>query len=193
MCTLPGTVWLDSFSQNLNLLVLPVSLHHILLFVCCFVSRQHRPVGRDSYSVWGTESWLVSPTNNLPSQCCIFRFELRYFKWSLTQRRSLCIGTKQTASKKINVITSELVFFSVVLIFSTLFFCCSELIEFARKSVISRVVELTDDRTALKLEVSSLQETVSRLESRIKEREEEAKRFETFDIVIFYRNATLQC
>lgn len=36
---------------------------------------------------------------------------------------------------------------------------------------------MTDDRTALKLEVSSLQETVSRLESRIKEREEEAKRF----------------
>lgn len=83
--------------------------------------------------------------------------------------------------------------FFVALIFLTLFFCCSELIEFARKSVISRVVELTDDRTALKLEVSSLQETVSRLESRIKEREEEAKRFETFDIVIFYRNAILQC
>lgn len=51
-----------------------------------------------------------------------------------------------------------------------------ELIEFARKSLISRVAEVTDDRTALKLEVSSLQETVSRLESRIKEREEEAKR-----------------
>lgn len=56
-------------------------------------------------------------------------------------------------------------------------FPCSELIEFARKALISRVIELTDDRTALKLEVSTLQETTSRLESRIKEKEEDAKRF----------------
>lgn len=55
-------------------------------------------------------------------------------------------------------------------------FPCSELIEFARKALISRVIELTDDRTALKLEVSTLQETTSRLESRIKEKEEDAKR-----------------
>ncbi|XP_044064820.1 C-Jun-amino-terminal kinase-interacting protein 4 isoform X1 [Siniperca chuatsi] len=52
----------------------------------------------------------------------------------------------------------------------------NELVEAARKAVISRVVELTDDRSALKLEVSSLQETVSRLEGRMKEKEEETKR-----------------
>ncbi|XP_070767740.1 C-Jun-amino-terminal kinase-interacting protein 4 [Enoplosus armatus] len=51
-----------------------------------------------------------------------------------------------------------------------------ELIEAARKALISRVVELTDDRSALKMEVSSLQETVSRLEGRMKEKEEETKR-----------------
>ncbi|XP_020502373.2 C-Jun-amino-terminal kinase-interacting protein 4 isoform X2 [Labrus bergylta] len=51
-----------------------------------------------------------------------------------------------------------------------------ELVEAARKSVISRVVELTDDRSTLHLEVSSLQETVSRLEGRMKEKEEETKR-----------------
>lgn len=42
-------------------------MYHILPLVCYFVSRQHRPVGGDSYSVWGTESRLVSPTYNLPS------------------------------------------------------------------------------------------------------------------------------
>ncbi|KAK2844700.1 hypothetical protein Q5P01_011359 [Channa striata] len=52
----------------------------------------------------------------------------------------------------------------------------NELAEAARKALISRVVELTDDRTALKLEVTSLQETVLRLEGRMKEREEEMKR-----------------
>ncbi|XP_070692091.1 C-Jun-amino-terminal kinase-interacting protein 4 isoform X2 [Pempheris klunzingeri] len=51
-----------------------------------------------------------------------------------------------------------------------------ELVEAARKALISRVVELTDDRSALQLEVTSLQETVSRLEGRIKEKEEETKR-----------------
>nr|XP_020473292.1 C-Jun-amino-terminal kinase-interacting protein 4-like isoform X2 [Monopterus albus] len=51
-----------------------------------------------------------------------------------------------------------------------------ELVEAARKALISRVVELTDDRSALKLEVTSLQETVSRLEGRMKEKEEETKR-----------------
>lgn len=82
----------------------------------------------------------------------------------------MCISTKQTTS---------LYDFQIGHYFCNikLFYRCSELIEFARKSLISRVVEVTDDRTALKLEVSSLQETVSRLESRIKEREEEAKRF----------------
>lgn len=51
-----------------------------------------------------------------------------------------------------------------------------ELVEAARKALISRVVELTDDRSALKLQVTSLQETVSRLEGRMKEKEEEIKR-----------------
>uniref|UniRef100_UPI0037E90D93 C-Jun-amino-terminal kinase-interacting protein 4 isoform X2 n=1 Tax=Semicossyphus pulcher TaxID=241346 RepID=UPI0037E90D93 len=51
-----------------------------------------------------------------------------------------------------------------------------ELVEAARKVLISRVVELTDDRSALQLEVSALQETVSRLEGRVKEKEEETKR-----------------
>lgn len=60
----------------------------------------------------------------------------------------------------------------------SLFFCFwfSELVDTARKALIWRVVELTDDRFTLQLEVSSLQETVSRLEGRIKEKEEEAKR-----------------
>lgn len=46
----------------------------------------------------------------------------------------------------------------------------------ARKALIWRVVELTDDRFSLQLEVSSLQETSARLEGRIKEKEEETKR-----------------
>lgn len=57
-----------------------------------------------------------------------------------------------------------------------LFLFFSELVEAARKALISRVVELTDDRSTLQLEVSSLQETVSRLEGRMKEKEEESKR-----------------
>lgn len=51
-----------------------------------------------------------------------------------------------------------------------------ELVDAARKALISRVVELTDDRSALKLEVTTLQETVTRLEGRMKEKEEETKR-----------------
>ncbi|XP_030013755.1 C-Jun-amino-terminal kinase-interacting protein 4 isoform X2 [Sphaeramia orbicularis] len=51
-----------------------------------------------------------------------------------------------------------------------------ELVDAARKALISRVVELTDDRSALKLEVTLLQETALRLESRMKEKEEETKR-----------------
>ncbi|XP_037311093.2 C-Jun-amino-terminal kinase-interacting protein 4 isoform X1 [Pungitius pungitius] len=51
-----------------------------------------------------------------------------------------------------------------------------ESVDAARKALISRVVELTDDRSALKLEVTSLQETASRLEGRMKEKEEETKR-----------------
>ncbi|XP_077576820.1 C-Jun-amino-terminal kinase-interacting protein 4 [Stigmatopora nigra] len=51
-----------------------------------------------------------------------------------------------------------------------------EMVEAARKALISRVMELTDDRSTLKLEVASLRETVSRVDSRIKEREEEMRR-----------------
>ncbi|XP_028326759.1 C-Jun-amino-terminal kinase-interacting protein 4 [Gouania willdenowi] len=51
-----------------------------------------------------------------------------------------------------------------------------EIVEAARKALISRVVELTDDRSALQLEVITLQETVSHLEGRMKEKEEETKR-----------------
>ncbi|XP_042346028.1 C-Jun-amino-terminal kinase-interacting protein 3 isoform X2 [Plectropomus leopardus] len=51
-----------------------------------------------------------------------------------------------------------------------------ELVEAARKALINRVVELTDDRSSLKLEVTSLEETVSRLDGRMKERDEEIKR-----------------
>ncbi|XP_039973805.1 C-Jun-amino-terminal kinase-interacting protein 4 isoform X2 [Xiphias gladius] len=51
-----------------------------------------------------------------------------------------------------------------------------ELVEAARKALISRVAELTDDRSDLKLELTSLQETASRLEGRMKEKEEETKR-----------------
>lgn len=54
----------------------------------------------------------------------------------------------------------------------------SELVDTARKALIWRVVELTDDRFTLRLEVSSLQETVSRLGGRIREKEEETKRSE---------------
>ncbi|XP_061676863.1 C-Jun-amino-terminal kinase-interacting protein 4 isoform X1 [Syngnathoides biaculeatus] len=54
--------------------------------------------------------------------------------------------------------------------------CTHELVEAARKALISRVMELTDDRSSLKLEVTSLRETVSRVEGRMKEKEEEIKR-----------------
>lgn len=56
------------------------------------------------------------------------------------------------------------------------FLFLSELVETARKTLISRVVELTDERSALKLEVETLRETLSRLEGRVKEKEEETKR-----------------
>lgn len=56
------------------------------------------------------------------------------------------------------------------------FLFSSELVEAGRKALISRVEELTDDRSALKLELASLQETLSRLEGRMKEKEEETKR-----------------
>ena len=65
------------------------------------------------------------------------------------------------------------------------FFCLSsfffsELVDAARKALISRVEELTNDRLAVKLELTSSQETASHLESRMKEMEQETKRCTTF-------------
>ncbi|KAJ8287837.1 hypothetical protein COCON_G00004960 [Conger conger] len=51
-----------------------------------------------------------------------------------------------------------------------------ELVEAARKALISRVEELTNERSALSLEVETCQETVTRLEGRMREMEEETKR-----------------
>lgn len=51
-----------------------------------------------------------------------------------------------------------------------------ELVNAARKALISRVEELTNERSALKVEVTSCLETVTRLEGRMKEMEEETKR-----------------
>lgn len=52
----------------------------------------------------------------------------------------------------------------------------SESVDVARKALISRVVELTDERSALQRELTSVQETVARAEGRMKEKEDEAKR-----------------
>ncbi|XP_042160956.1 C-Jun-amino-terminal kinase-interacting protein 4 isoform X1 [Oncorhynchus tshawytscha] len=51
-----------------------------------------------------------------------------------------------------------------------------ELVNAARKALISRVEELTNERSALKVEVTSCQETVTRLVGRMKDMEEETKR-----------------
>ncbi|KAJ3598212.1 hypothetical protein NHX12_001723 [Muraenolepis orangiensis] len=51
-----------------------------------------------------------------------------------------------------------------------------ELVDAARRVLISRVEELTNDRSAVKLELTSSCEVVSHLESRMKEMEQEAKR-----------------
>lgn len=58
----------------------------------------------------------------------------------------------------------------------TIFVLLSEIVDAARKALISRVEELTNERSALHLEVSSSQETIRRLEGRTREMEEEAKR-----------------
>lgn len=52
----------------------------------------------------------------------------------------------------------------------------SEMVDAARKALISRVEELTNERSALKLELTSCQETINRLGGKTKEMEEEAKR-----------------
>ncbi|KAI1885838.1 hypothetical protein AGOR_G00207900 [Albula goreensis] len=51
-----------------------------------------------------------------------------------------------------------------------------ELLDSARRALISRVEELTNERAALSLEVESSRETITRLEGRMKEMEEETKR-----------------
>ncbi|XP_034144666.1 C-Jun-amino-terminal kinase-interacting protein 3 isoform X2 [Esox lucius] len=51
-----------------------------------------------------------------------------------------------------------------------------ELVDAARKALISRVEELTNERSALKLELTSCQESITRFEGRMKEVEEETKR-----------------
>ncbi|XP_041964032.1 C-Jun-amino-terminal kinase-interacting protein 4 [Alosa sapidissima] len=51
-----------------------------------------------------------------------------------------------------------------------------EMVDAARKALICRVEELTNERSALNLEVSSSQETIARLEGRMREMEEETKR-----------------
>ncbi|XP_076844488.1 C-Jun-amino-terminal kinase-interacting protein 4 isoform X2 [Brachyhypopomus gauderio] len=51
-----------------------------------------------------------------------------------------------------------------------------ELVDTARKALIWRVEELTNERSALNLEVTSCRETINRLEAKTKEMEEETKR-----------------
>ncbi|XP_057196636.1 C-Jun-amino-terminal kinase-interacting protein 4 [Triplophysa rosa] len=51
-----------------------------------------------------------------------------------------------------------------------------EMVDAARKALISRVEELTNERSALNLELASCRETITRLEGKTKEMEEETKR-----------------
>ncbi|TRY86481.1 hypothetical protein DNTS_001103 [Danionella cerebrum] len=51
-----------------------------------------------------------------------------------------------------------------------------EIVETARKALISRVEELTNERSALSLELATCRETITRLEGKTKEMEEEIKR-----------------
>lgn len=50
------------------------------------------------------------------------------------------------------------------------------MVDAARKALISRVEELTNERSALNLELASCCETITRLEGKTKEMEEETKR-----------------
>lgn len=58
----------------------------------------------------------------------------------------------------------------------SLLVCVSEMVDAARKALISRVEELTNERSALNLELASCFETITRLEGKNKEMEEETKR-----------------
>ncbi|KAL0172697.1 hypothetical protein M9458_033008, partial [Cirrhinus mrigala] len=51
-----------------------------------------------------------------------------------------------------------------------------EMVDTARKALISRVEELTSERSALNMELDSCRETISRLEGKTKEMEDEIKR-----------------
>lgn len=51
-----------------------------------------------------------------------------------------------------------------------------EMVDAARKALISRVEELTNERSALNMELASCEETITRLEGKTKEMEEETKR-----------------
>ncbi|XP_060726163.1 C-Jun-amino-terminal kinase-interacting protein 4 [Tachysurus vachellii] len=51
-----------------------------------------------------------------------------------------------------------------------------EMVDAARKALIARVEELTNERSSLNLELTSCQETINRLESKAKEMDEEIKR-----------------
>ncbi len=52
----------------------------------------------------------------------------------------------------------------------------SEMVDNARKALISRVEELTSERSALNMGLDSYRETISRLEGKTKEMEDEIKR-----------------
>lgn len=56
--------------------------------------------------------------------------------------------------------------------------CSHEMVDTARKALISRVEELTNERSALNLELVSCRETITRFEGKIKEMEEESKRLQ---------------
>ena len=56
------------------------------------------------------------------------------------------------------------------------FLSLSEMVDAARKALICRVEELTNERSTLNLEVRSSQETIARLEGKMREMEEETKR-----------------
>lgn len=77
---------------------------------------------------------------------------------------------------------------TAVIFFLSLF---SEMVDAARKALISRVEELTNERSTLNLELTSCQETINRLEGKTKEMEEETKRFcVLLDLFLFSSSET---
>lgn len=166
--------WTPFHKVSIHVVSLHVSYFDSCVLLCLQAARTSWRRFLLSMRNWKqtSESYLQSTLTLLwLLQCCIFGFGSEVFHIILNTASLQCasVQNKQQActTSKLDIIFCNIKWF----------YRCSELIEFARKSLISRVVEVTDDRTALKLEVSSLQETVSRLEGRIKEREEEAKRY----------------